>query len=65
MENYAHQLTTAGWEMKTTNSGDGVTWSNWVFSDENGAGWTGTLIVNKSSPDSNMLFILLRVSKDE
>lgn len=65
MENYAHQLTTAGWKMKTTASSDGVAWSNWAFSDENGGGWTGTLIVNKSSPDSNTLFALLRVSKDE
>lgn len=65
MENYAHQLTTAGWKMKTTASSDGVAWSNWAFSDENGGGWTGTLIVNKSSPDSNTLFVLLRVSKDE
>jgi hypothetical protein len=65
MENYANQLTTAGWVIKTTASGDGVAWSSWVFSDENGARWTGMLIVNKSSPDSNTLFVLLRVSKDE
>lgn len=65
IEVYNDQLTVAGWEMKNNGNGDGLSWSNWSFKEASGAEWSGTLIVSKSSPESDTLYLILRVHKED
>ena len=60
---YNEQLLAAGWTMQNSNNGGGAAWSNWTFKDKKETNFIGTLIVVKTSPDSETLFALLRIQK--
>ena len=62
---YNQQLVDAGWNMQNSDEGDGGAWSQWTLKDERGEDWLGSLIVVKSSPDSDSVYALLRIEKGE
>ncbi len=71
VEFYNKQLLASGWEMQdsgnvqASSNGEGAAWSHWVFTDEQEANWLGSLIVVKTSANSDRLFALLRIEKDK
>jgi hypothetical protein len=65
LELYNQQLVDAGWKMQNSDDGEGGAWSQWTLKDEQGRNWLGSLIVVKSSPNSNSLYALLRIEKGE
>ena len=65
LEFYNQQLLEAGWEMQNSDNGEGGAWSQWTLKDEQGKDWLGSLIVVKSSPNSNSLYALLRIEKSK
>ena len=65
LEIYNQQLVDAGWKMQNSDSGEGGAWSQWTLKDEQGKDWLGSLIIVKSSPDSDSLYALLRIEKGE
>jgi hypothetical protein len=62
-EFYNKQLLSSKWKLQNSGTGEGAAWSNWAFKDDKDANWVGTLIVTKSTPDSDSLFALLRIQK--
>ena len=60
---YNQQLTDAGWKIQNSDDGDGGAWSQWALQDDQGKDWLGSLIVVKSSPDSDSLYALLRIER--
>jgi hypothetical protein len=65
LEIYNQQLVDAGWKMQNSENGEGGAWSQWTLKDEQGKEWLGSLIIVKSSPDSDSLYALLRIEKGE
>ena len=65
LEIYNQQLVDAGWEMQNSGSGEGGAWSQWTLKDEQGKDWLGSLIIVKSSPDSDSLYAVVRIEKGE
>jgi hypothetical protein len=65
LEIYDQQLVDAGWEMQNSDSGEGGAWSQWTIKDEQGKAWLGSLIIVKSSPNSDSLYAVLRIEKGE
>lgn len=63
LETYNQQLVDAGWKMQNSDSGEGGAWSQWTLQDEQGKDWLGSLIIVKSSPDSDSLYAVLRIEK--
>lgn len=64
VEFYDQQLLDSGWKMQDSGNGEGAAWSHWTFTDEQETHWLGTLIVLKASTESDRLFALLRIEKD-
>ena len=62
---YNQQLVDAGWELQNSDEGDGGAWSQWSLKDKQEKDWLGSLIIVKSSPDSDSLYALLRIEKAE
>jgi len=71
VEFYNEQLLASGWKMQdsgdaqASGNGEGAAWSHWTFTDEQDTRWLGSLIVVKTSADSDSLFALLRIEKDQ
>jgi hypothetical protein len=65
LEIYNQQLVDSGWELQNSDSGEGGAWSQWALKDEQGKDWLGSLIIVKSSPDSDSLYAVLRIEKGE
>jgi hypothetical protein len=63
LDYYNQQLLDAGWTMQNSDDGEGGAWSQWTLQDDQGKEWLGSLIIVKSSPDSNSLYALLRIEK--
>ena len=71
VEFYNEQLLASGWKLQesgnvqASGNGEGAAWSHWTFTDEQESNWLGSLIVLKTSANSNRLFALLRIEKDK
>lgn len=69
VEFYNEQLLAFGWKMQDSGdvqgsgNGEGAAWSHWTFTDEQENNWHGSLIVVKTSANSDKLFALLRIEK--
>lgn len=61
---YNEQLLAAGWNMQDGGDGEGAAWSRWAFQDDEGTDWSGALMVVEVSTESNTLFAIVTIEKN-
>ena len=60
---YNDQLEAQDWTLVRKGSTEGAAWSNWTFSDDNGNGWAGTLMVLETPTGADGRFVFLQIGR--
>ena len=63
-DQYASQLEAQGWQPETGGDTGNLSWSSWTINDDQGDIWYGILVIINNPIDEDLLFGLMRISKD-